>query len=86
MIRAAVALTAGLILGSIAESRPVRAACRAYYRFKLRLVLDEIIDVSDDIVDAMHDGDWLLAEGLTEFYTQLCNERDQLRVKLRDLS
>jgi hypothetical protein len=85
MIRAALALTAGLIFGSIAESRLIRAVRRWFIRTELRLALDEIVDTCDDIADAMHDGDWLLAEGLTEFYTQLCNHRDELRKRHAEL-
>jgi hypothetical protein len=86
MIRALIALNAGLILGALFDWAPIRAIRRAYCRLKLHYVLLEIVDICDDITDAMHDRDHLLAEGLTDFYTQLCNERDELRVKLRYLS
>ncbi len=65
MIRAALALTAGFVLGTLADTPPVRAVRRWYARFKLGLVLAEIRDVCDDIADAIHDRDMLLAEGLT---------------------
>lgn len=86
MIRDVIALTAGLALGALVDTAPVRAVRRWYARFKLALVLAEIRDVCDDIADAIHDRDMLLAEGLTDFYTDLCNERDALRRKLSNLS
>ncbi len=86
MIRAAIALTTGLVLGSIAESAPVRAVRRWVVRVDLGLTLRELVDTSDDIVDAIGAGDFLAAEGLTDYYTELSNHRDALRVKLRDLS
>jgi hypothetical protein len=86
MIRAALALTTGFVLGTLVDMPPLRAVRRWYTRVKLRLVLAEIRDVCDDIADAIHDRDMLLAEGLTDFYTDLCNERDALRVKLSNLS
>ncbi len=86
MIREAFAVAAGVAVGSVLESRPVRAIFRSFYRIKLHYVLKEIVDVCDDIADAIHDRDMLLAEGLTDFYTDLCNERDALRVKLSNLS
>jgi hypothetical protein len=86
VIREALALTAGIAIGTLFDLTPVRVVRRWFYRLKLSLVCHEIVDVCDDIADAMHDRDMLLAEGLTDFYTLLCNERDALRAKLIQLS
>lgn len=86
MIRALLALNAGLILGALFDWAPIRAIRRAYYKVKLHYVLLEIVDTCDDITDAMHDRDHLLAEGLTDFYVVLCNERDALRRAIQLLS
>jgi hypothetical protein len=99
MIRAAITLTAGFVIASVADSAPVRAVRRWYCGFKLRFLLDELIDVEDDIIasrqlalDAGHRGDnreadnrWLDAEALTRFHTQLASERDQLFAQLARL-
>ena len=79
------ALAAGFVAAAVLDSRPVRVISCWFLSLKLRLILSEIVDVSDDIADAIRDNDHLLAEGLTNFYTDLCCERDRLRVRLSEL-
>lgn len=86
MIRALVALTAGLTAGTVYESRPIRKLRRLYCVVKLNLVTREIADTSEDILDAIEDGDAEGESALTDFYVLLCNERDELRAQLVDLT
>lgn len=86
MIRLAIAMTVGFVAGAIFDLRPVRTVRSWYLNLKLHFVLLEIVDTCDDIVDLMHDRDWLAAEGLTDFYAALCNERDDIRKQLADLA
>lgn len=87
MIRLALATLIGFIAGELYyRSRAVRAACRLYYVLKLNAVTREIGDTSEDILDAIENGDAEGEENLTNFYVLLSNERDQLRVQLAELS
>lgn len=79
------AVAAGFTAATVLDSRPVRVISCWFLSLKLRLILSEIVDVSDDIADAIHDNDYLAAEGLTDFYASLCCERDRLRVRLSEL-
>lgn len=79
------AVAAGFVAAVALDSRPVRVISCWFLSLKLRLILSEIVDVSDDIADAIHHNDHLLAEGLTNFYAELCCERDRLRVRLSEL-
>ena len=86
MIRLALALAMGVILGELSHARPVRAARRLYYVLKLNAVTHQIRDTSEDILEAIEDGDAEGEEALTDLYILLSNERDDLHVQLAELS
>ena len=79
------ALAAGFAAGAVLDWKPVRVISCWFLSLKLRLILSELVDVSDDIADALRDNDLLAAEGLTDFYARLCCERDSLRARIADL-
>lgn len=57
-----------------------------FYRFKLRLVLHETIDVQDDVSAALEEGDGPRAAALMAFGEELDAEREQLIERIDSLS
>ena len=86
MIRLAVALAMGFILGELFHARPIRTVRRWWCAASLNVVTRQIRDTSEDILDAIGGGDAEGEEALTDFYILLSNERDDLRVQLAELS
>lgn len=87
MIHLAIAAALGFIAGELYHhSRPIRAVRRWWCAAKLNVVTRQIRDVSEDILDAIEDGDAEGEEALTDLYILLSNERDDLRVQLAELS
>lgn len=57
----------------------INSVRRWFWAFKLRLICAELVDVREDMTDALHAQDFSMYRGLVDFHSELIAERNSLQ-------